>query len=192
MHDLCGAGIIHARLFFIDIHTVIIVPGAIKAEKIVTADHRPYERVINQIIVKIVHKTAVFILGGTFADCSFNWILVDIPDNNEKLIFAVDRRAFEPGLKETSDARVFFVVPVNEAGSDMLKDPPKGHFSCFNDKMNMIGHQTISENLIAAFGPKFTKNRQKLAVIIVVLEYSLFVNAAINNMINPERTDFAR
>ena len=58
--------------------------------------------------------------------------------------------------------------------------------------MNMIGHQTVSENLIIAFGPKFTKNRQKLAVIIVVLKYSLLVNATINNMINPKRADFAR
>lgn len=117
---------------------------------------------------------------------------MDISDNNKKLIFAVDRRAFEPGLKECSDSFVFFVVPVNEAGCDMLKDSPQGHFPCFDDKMNMIGHQTVSENFITAFGSKFSKNCQKFAVIIFVLKYSLFVNAAINNMINSKRADFAR
>ena len=58
---------------------------------------------------------------------------MDIPGNNKKLILAVDRRAFEAGLKETSYARVFFVVPVNEAGCNMLKDSSQGHFPCFND-----------------------------------------------------------
>lgn len=192
MHDLSGAGVIHARLFVVDVHTMIVVFGAIKAEKIVTADHRPYERVIDQIIVKIVHKTTVFILGRALADCSFNWILVDIPDNNKKLIFAVDWPAVESGLKESSDTLVFFVVPVNEAGRDVLKDPSQGHCPCFNNKMNMIGHQAVSENFITAFGLKFTENRQKLAVIIFVLKYSLFVNAAINYMINSKRADFAR
>ena len=68
MHDLCSAGVIHTRFFVVDIHTMIVVFYAIKAVKIVTADDRPYERVIYQIVVKIVHKTAVFILAGTFAD----------------------------------------------------------------------------------------------------------------------------
>ena len=50
--------------------------------------------------------------------------------------------------------------------------------------MNMIGHQTISDDLIAANWLIFTKNCQKLAVIIFIFEYLLFVDAAINNVID--------
>ena len=83
-------------------------------------------------------------MAGTLADCCSNRILVDIPDSNKKLIFAVDRRAVVPGLKETSYAFVFFVVPVNEAWRDVLKDSPQRHFPFFNNKMDMIGHQTVT------------------------------------------------
>ena len=50
---------------------------------------------------------------------------MDISDGDEEMTFTVDRRASEPGLEEASYALVFFVVPVNKAGSDMLKDLAK-------------------------------------------------------------------
>ena len=58
------------------------------------------------------------------------------------------------------------------------------YFARLNEQMNMIGHQTISDDLIAANWLIFTKNCQKLAVIIFIFEYLLFVDAAIDNVID--------
>ena len=138
MHDLCGIFVIHARLYVIDIQTVVIVFLAVKAEKIVAADNRSHISIINQIIVKIVFITAVFVLSRMTADrCSYR-ILVDVADGDQKLVLTFNRRAVKAGLKETADPRVFSVVPGNEAGRDVLKDSAKRHFSCFNDQMYMI------------------------------------------------------
>jgi hypothetical protein len=58
--------------------------------------------------------------------------------------------------------------------------------------VDVVGHQTVSNELIAANRLIFAQNGQKFAVIIVVFEYSLFVDAAVDDMVDVERTDFAR
>ena len=55
----------------------------------------------------------------------------------------------------------------------------------------MVGHQTVSDDLVAADRLIFAENCQKLAVIIIIFEYYLLGNAAKDDMIDTERTDFA-
>lgn len=138
MHDLRGVFVIQARLFVVDIQAVIIVFLAVKAEKIVAADYRSHVSVIDQSVVKIVFITAVLVLRRVFADPCFDRVLVDVADGDQQLVLTFNRRAVKAGLKETSDPRVFFVVPGNVAGRDILKDPAERHFPGFHDHMYMI------------------------------------------------------
>ena len=65
------------------------------------------------------------------------------------------------------------------------------YFAGLNEKMDMVGHQAISEDLIIANRLILPKNCQKLAVIIIIFKDSLFADTAINDMIDTERTEFA-
>ena len=73
----------------------------------------------------------------------------------------------------------------------MLKDPAEGHLAGLDDQMDVVGHQAVREELKAADGLIFTKNRQKLAVIIVIGKDLLLVDTAINNVMNVEGAFFA-
>ena len=57
--------------------------------------------------------------------------------------------------------------------------------------MNVIGHQTVCDELVAADWLIFTQNCQKLAVIIFIFKDSLLVGAAVDNMIDIDRADYS-
>ena len=55
----------------------------------------------------------------------------------------------------------------------------------------MVGHQAVSNDFVVADGLVFTKNRQVSVIIFCIFEYSLFVDTAIDNMIDIKGTGFA-
>ena len=202
-HDLHRAFVVHPRLFIFDINAefffgryfalfvFLVFFVAVKVIKIVRTDKRPNVRCIDQIVGKISLKTAVSILPRMLADRRLDGILMNISDDSEQLVSVANRPALEAGLEKTANTFIFLVVPVHEAGNDMLKDPAKGHLAGLDDQMNVVRHQTISEDLVTANGLIFTKNRQKLAVIIVIGKDLLLVDTAINNVMNVEGAFFA-
>ena len=76
------------------------------------------------------------------------------------------------------------IVDFSIANADTLKDPAHRHLAGLYKQMNMIRHQTVSNQLKAANRLILAKNCQKLSIIIGIFKYSLLVVAAINNMIN--------
>ena len=125
------------------------------------------------------------------ADRCFDRVLMDISDDSEELRAVVYRTASEAGLEERTNPLIFFVIPIHKAGDDTLKNPGQRYFAGFYEQMNVVGHQTVSNELKFADRFVFPQNCQKLAVIIFIFEYALLIYAAIDNMIDTERTDFA-
>ena len=125
------------------------------------------------------------------ADRGLDRILVDIPDDREKLVGVVDGPALEAGLKKAADALVFLVVPVNKAGNDVLEDPAQGHLAGFDDQVDVVGHQAVGVELKAANGLILPKDRQEFPVIVGIGENLLLVDAAVDHVIDIERTFFA-
>ena len=116
---------------------------------------------------------------------------MDVADSSKELVVAVDRRASERRLEEAADALVFSVVPVDETGDDALEDAAERDLAGLDDKMDVVGHQAVSEEFEAADGLIFAKSFQKSFRIFGVFENILFVDAAINNVVYTEGADFA-
>ena len=116
---------------------------------------------------------------------------MDVADSSKELVVAVDRRASERRLEEAADALVFSVVPVDKAGNDALEDAAERDLAGLDDKMDVVGHQAVSEEFEAADGLIFAKSIQKSFRIFGVFENILFVDAAINNVVYTEGADFA-
>ena len=208
-HDLDRPFIVHPRFFIFDVDAEIFLIRlrlslrrgslfpflvgfvAVKVVEVVGTDEGPDVRCVDQIVGKISLKATVLVAPGMLADRGLDRILMNIFDDREKLVGVADRAALEAGLEETAYALVFFVVPVNKAWNDMLKDPAEGHLAGLDDQMDVVGHQAVREELKAADGLIFTKNRQKLAVIIVIGKDLLLVDTAINNVMNVEGAFFA-
>ena len=191
MHDLFGAVIVETRPFIVDVHAVVIVPGTIEAEEFGFGKDRLHKTGVNQIVAEVTLVTAVFVVFGLFADCCLDRVLVNIADGGKELAVAVDRRALKRGLEEAADALVFPVVPVDETGDDALEDAAERDLAGLDDKMDVVGHQAVSEEFEAADGLIFAKSIQKSFRIFGVFENILFVDAAINNVVYTEGADFA-
>ena len=54
-----------------------------------------YETGVDEIIVVVILKAAVFVILGFGADSGLDRVLVDVADSGKELVVAVDRRAFE-------------------------------------------------------------------------------------------------
>ena len=191
MHDLFGAVIVETRPFVVDVHAVVIVPGTIEAEEFGFSKDRLHKTGINQIVAEIALITAVFVVFGFFADCCLDRVLVNIADGSEELAVAVDRRAFKRGLEEAADTLVFPVVPVDKAGDDALENAPERDLAGLDDEVDMVGHQAVTEDLVAADRLVPAKDFQKLFKVFSIFENVLFVDAAIDDVVNTEGTDFA-
>lgn len=156
------------------------------------SDLRGHYTAVDQFIVKIVLKTAVFIFFGMVADCRFDRVLMNISDDFEHLGIGVDRTAFIARLKEDADSRVFLVIPVYEAGDDMLKNLIKRHRPRFDQKMDMVGHQAVGDDFVITKALILVQSFQKLIIIVIIFENPLLVYTAINNVIDIEGTSIAR
>ena len=190
MHDLFGAVVAEAGPFIVNVHTVVIVLGASEGDEIVLAEDRLYEARIDQIIAIVILKTTVFVILGFGAYSCLDRVTVDVADSGKELVVAVDRRTFERRLEEAADALVLSVVPVDKAWDDALENAPERCLAGLDDKMDVVGHQAVSEEFEAADGLIFAKRLQKPFEVFSVFENILFVDAAINDVINAEGTDF--
>ena len=150
MHDLFGAVIVETRPFVVDVHAVVIVLSAIEAEEFGFSKDRLHKTGVNQIVAEVTLVTAVFVVFGLFADCCLDRVLVNIADGGKELAVAVDRRALKRGLEEAADALVFPVVPVDKTGDDALENAPERNLAGLDDEVDMVGHQAVTEDLVAA------------------------------------------
>ena len=191
MHDLFGAVIVETRPFIVDVHAVVIVPGTIEAEEFGFSKDRLHKTGVNQIVAEVTLVTAVFVVFGLFADCCLDRVLVNIADGSKELTVAVDRRALKRGLEEAADALVFPVVPVDKAGDDALENAPERDLAGLDDEVDMVGHQAVTEDLVAADRLVPAEDFQKLFKVFLIFENILLVDAAIDDVVNTEGTDFA-
>ena len=191
MHDLFGAVIVEARPFIVDVHAVVIVPGRIEAEEFGFSKDRLHKTGVNQIVAEVTLITAVLVVFRFFADCCLDRVLVNIADGGKELAVAVDRRALKRGLEEAADALVFSVVPVDKTGDDALENAPERDLAGLDDEVNMVSHQAVSEDLVAADRLVPAEDFQKLFKVFLIFENILLVDAAIDDVVNTEGTDFA-
>ena len=191
MHDLFGAVIVETRPFIVDVHAVIIVPGTIEAEEFGFGKDRLHKTGVNQIVAEVTLITAVLVVFRFFADCCLDRVLVNIADGGKELTVAVDRRALKRGLEEAADALVFSVVPVDKAGDDALENAPERDLAGLDDEVDMVGHQAVTEDLVAADRLVPAEDFQKLFKVFLIFENILLVDAAIDDVVNTEGTDFA-
>ena len=178
MHDHFGAVIVETRPFIVDVHAVIIVPGTIEAEEFGFGKDRLHKTGVNQIVAEVTLITAVLVVFRFFADCCLDRVLVNIADGGKELIVAVDRSALKRGLEEAADALVFSVVPVDEAGDDALENAPERGLAGLDDEVNMVGHQAVTEDFVAANRLVPAKDFQKLFKVFLIFENILLVDAA--------------
>ena len=191
MHDLFGAVIAEARLFVVDVHAVVIVLSAIEAEEFGFSKDRLYKTGVNKIVAEVTFIAAVFVVFRLIADCCFDRVLVNIADGGKELIVAVDRSALKRGLEEAADALVFPVVPVDKTGDDALENAPERDLAGLDDEVDMVGHQAVTEDLVAADRLVPAEDFQKLFKVFLIFENILLVDAAIDDVVNTEGTDFA-
>ena len=191
MHDLFGAVIVETRPFIVDVHAVIIVPGTIEAEEFGFGKDRLHKTGVNQIVAEVTLITAVLVVFRFFADCCLDRVLVNIADGGKELTVAVDRRALKRGLEEAADALVFPVVPVDKTGDDALENAPERDLAGLDDEVDMVGHQAVTEDLVAADRLVPAEDFQKLFKVFLIFENILLVDAAIDDVVNTEGTDFA-
>ena len=191
MHDLFGAVIVETRPFIVDVHAVIIVPGTIEAEEFGFSKDRLHKTGVNQIVAEVTLITAVLVVFRFFADCCLDRVLVNIADGGKELTVAVDRRALKRGLEEAADALVFSVVPVDKTGDDALENAPERDLAGLDDEVDMVGHQAVTEDLVAADRLVPAEDFQKLFKVFLIFENILLVDAAIDDVVNTEGTDFA-
>ena len=191
MHDLFGAVIVETRPFIVDVHAVIIVPGTIEAEEFGFGKDRLHKTGVNKIVAEVTLITAVLVVFRFFADCCLDRVLVNIADGGKELIVAVDRRALKRGLEEAADALVFPVVPVDKTGDDALENAPERDLAGLDDEVDMVGHQAVTEDLVAADRLVPAEDFQKLFKVFLIFENILLVDAAIDDVVNTEGTDFA-
>ena len=191
MHDLFGAVIAEARLFVVDVHAVVINLSAVEAEEFGFRKERLHEACVNKIVAEVTFIAAVFVVLWLFADCCLDRVLVDIADGSEELVVAVDRRALKRGLEEAADALVFPVVPVDKAGYDALENAPERDLAGLDDKVDVVGHEAVTEDLVAADRLIPAKDFQEFFEVFRILENILLVDAAIDDVVNTEGTDFA-
>ena len=150
MHDLFGAVIVETRPFIVDVHAVVIVLSTIEAEEFGFSKDRLHKTGVNQIVAEVTLITAVLVVFRFFADCCLDRVLVNIADGGKELAVAVDRRALKRGLEEAADALVFPVVPVDKTGDDALENAPERNLAGLDDEVDMVGHQAVTEDLVAA------------------------------------------
>ena len=191
MHDLFGAVIVETRPFIVDVHAVIIVPGTIEAEEFGFSKDRLHKTGVNKIVAEVTLITAVLVVFRFFADCCLDRVLVNIADGGKELTVAVDRRALKRGLEEAADALVFPVVPVDKTGDDALENAPERDLAGLDDEVDMVGHQAVTEDLVAADRLVPAEDFQKLFKVFLIFENILLVDAAIDDVVNTEGTDFA-
>ena len=116
---------------------------------------------------------------------------MNIADGSKELTVAVDRRALKRGLEEAADALVFPVVPVDKTGDDALENAPERDLAGLDDEVDMVGHQAVTEDLVAADRLVPAEDFQKLFKVFLIFENILLVDAAIDDVVNTEGTDFA-
>ena len=191
MHDLLGVVVVEARPFVVDVHAVVIVLSAIEAEEFGFSKDRLHKTGVNKIVAEVTLITAVFVVFRFFADCCLDRVLVNIADGGKELAVAVDRRALKRGLEEAADALVFSVVPVDKAGDDALENAPERDLAGLDDEVDMVGHQAVTEDLVAADRLVPAEDFQKLFKVFLIFENILLVDAAIDDVVNTEGTDFA-
>ena len=191
MHDLLGVVVVEARPCGVDVHAVVIVLSAIEAEEFGFGKERLHEACINKIVAEVTLITAVFVVFRFFADCCLDRVLVNIADGGKELTVAVDRRALKRGLEEAADALVFPVVPVDKTGDDALENAPERDLAGLDDEVDMVGHQAVTEDLVAADRLVPAEDFQKLFKVFLIFENILLVDAAIDDVVNTEGTDFA-
>ena len=191
MHDLFGAVVAEARLFVVNVHAVIIVLGAGEGNEILLAEDRPNKTGVDKIIAVVILETAVFVVLRFGAYSSLDRVPVDVADGDKELVVAVDRRAVKRGLEEAADALVLPVVPVDKAWDDALENATERGLAGLDDKMDVVGHQAVAEELKAADGLKSAKGFQKPFGVFSIFENILFIDAAIDDVVNTEGADLA-
>ena len=191
MHDLFGAVIVETRPFVVDVHAVIIVPGTIEAEEFGFGKDRLHKTGVNQIVAEVTLITAVLVVFRFFADCCLDRVLVNIADGGKELAVAVDRRALKRGLEEAADALVLPVVPVDKAWDDALENATERGLAGLDDKMDVVGHEAVAKEFETAFRLIPAQDFQKLFEVFVIFENVLFIDAAIDDVVNTEGADFA-
>ena len=55
----------------------------------------------------------------------------------------------------------------------------------------MVRHQAIRKDLIVAFTPVFAQHRQELVAVLLIFKDPLLVDAAVDYVIDSERTGFS-
>ena len=188
-HDLDTSLISYGvRNFIVNIHTLIIIFFQIKAQERIFIGLFHYDALIDQIIIKIVMKAAVFILRRIGANRCFHGILMNISDYCEQVCSVFYRLALKSGLEQAADALVFCIVPLDKTGTDVLKNYSEIHFTNLDEEVYVIGHQAVSKERKVTFVLISVKNLQKLVIVCIVFEDTLFIDAAQNNVVDTSVT----
>jgi hypothetical protein len=116
---------------------------------------------------------------------------MNVAEDDQELVVGEDGPAFERGLEKASDALVLIVVIVHIAGRDVLENAAEGHRADLNDKVDVVGHQAVAEELEVADGLVFAEDFQKLFKVFFGFEDILFVDAAYSDVVDAGRGDFA-
>lgn len=126
-------------------------------------------------------------MPGIAANCRFDGIEVNVPENSEKVIVIFDGLAHKSGLEEMAGVLVFNVKPKGVAWTYMLEYFAKFGVARHDEQVDMIGHQAVGIELIAADFLVLAKGFEIAVIVFGVLENALLVDSADDDVIDPQR-----
>ena len=133
---------------------------------------------------------AKFVFIYSFAQARLHRILMNIPKHGKQIFLAVYRFHLISVLKQMSFSVVLDVVPVHKAAADLAEDLIEPFPFLFDQKMDMIAHQTIRIQLKAADELYVIESRQEFFIILPVFKNLLTVDSPKHSMIDSALTLF--
>ena len=191
VHDLFGVIVVQTRLLVLDIHAVVVIGRAVELEEFFFVDDCLDETGIDEVVGEIIVEAAVLVVFGFLADTGLDGVLMNVAEDDQELVVGEDGPAFEGGLEEASDALVLIVEIVHIAGRDVLENAAEGHGADLDDKVDVVVHQAVTEELEVADGLVFAEDFQKLFKVFFGFEDILLVDAAHGDVVDTGRGDFA-
>ena len=144
--------------------------------------------------------TTPLILVGIIYNPRHHRVEVYILQQTDKVGSRIYWLAPKPVMKQRTKAIVALVVVAHIRHADAFHCARQLFFSSRQQQVNVVGHQAISVNMAIRWkwntipvlrGGDFSKNFFKLAAILLVIEYSITVDAAEHHVIHTCGTNFA-
>jgi hypothetical protein len=126
---------------------------------------------------------APWIFTELFDDLCPHRIVVNVFEKGQKVSFAVAKDGFVPALKKVPHGLVPAIIVHSVALVDALEDFGERNILCFDQEMNMVGHEYVRIEVKMVALLVLGKDFEKFSIIKGVFKYLLLLVASCDYMI---------